>query len=66
MESEKLDPQFLEILACPECKAPVEQEKDQLVCTACGRRYPVRDGIPIMLLEEAEAPAPGWQPRRKE
>jgi hypothetical protein len=58
-----IDPQLLEILACPECKTPVEVEGDRLVCVHCGRRYRVEDGIPIMLLEEAEPPAPGWQPR---
>jgi hypothetical protein len=58
-----IDPQLLEILACPECKTPVEVEGDRLVCVRCGRRYRVEDGIPIMLLEEAEPPAPGWQPR---
>jgi hypothetical protein len=65
MAAEKLEAEFLEILACPECKAPVEQEEDRLVCTACGKRYPVREGIPIMLVEEAEPPAPGWQPRER-
>jgi hypothetical protein len=58
-----IDPQLLEILACPECKTPVELEGDRLVCVRCGRRYRVEDGIPIMLLEEAESPAPEWQPR---
>lgn len=49
-----LDEKLLEILACPECKTGVVQEKDRLVCKTCGRRYPVRDGIPVMLVEEAE------------
>ena len=66
MATDKLDPEFLEILACPECKAPVAQEGDRLICSACGKRYPVRDGIPIMLVGEAEPPAPGWQPSPKE
>ena len=65
MATEKLDKEFLEILACVDCKTPVEQEEDRLVCTACGKRYPVRDGIPIMLADEAESPAPGWKPRAK-
>ena len=33
------------------------EEGDRLVCERCGRRYPVRDGIPVMLIEEAELPA---------
>ena len=54
-----IDKELLEILACPACKAEVRQDGERLVCVACGRRYPVRDGIPVMLIEEAEAgPAP--------
>ncbi len=58
-----LDPQLLEILACPECKVKVVLEGDRLVCLHCGRRYRVEDDIPIMLLDEAEPPPPDWQPR---
>ena len=51
----KLDKELLEILACPVCKEPVELTKDEkgLRCRKCGRIYPIRDGIPIMLEEEA-------------
>ena len=52
-----IDPQLLDILACPVCKTAVRLEADKLVCTACGRRYPIRDGIPVMLVDEAELPA---------
>ncbi|GAA4712435.1 hypothetical protein GCM10023215_63960 [Pseudonocardia yuanmonensis] len=53
----QLDPQLLEILACPsEDHAPLTPVADQLVCTACGRRYPVVDGIPVLLLDEALPP----------
>jgi len=51
-----LDPRLLEILACPLCKAPVREEGERVVCVQCRRRYPVRDGIPVMLVEEAEVP----------
>ena len=51
-----IDETLLEILACPACKAPVKLEKDKIVCTGCGRRYPIRDDIPIMLIDEAELP----------
>ena len=51
-----IDPKLLEILACPACKTEVKLEGDRLVCVKCGRRYPVRDGIPVMLIEEAESP----------
>ena len=49
-----IDPELLAILACPVDHAPVREEPAHLVCTNCGRRYPVRDGIPVMLVEEAE------------
>ena len=56
---EGLDPTLLEILACPDDKAPVifqkEGDAERLTCTKCGKRYPVRDGIPVMLIDEASA-----------
>ena len=51
-----IDKELLEILACPACKAEVQLDGEQIVCLGCGRRYPIRDGIPIMLVDEAEAP----------
>lgn len=51
-----VDPELLKILACPACKVSVRLEGHSLVCDKCGRRYPVRDGIPIMLMDEAEQP----------
>ena len=54
---EGLDPTLLEILACPDDKEPViyqkEGDAERLTCTKCGKRYPVRDGIPVMLIDEA-------------
>ena len=46
---------LLDILACPECKKPLLQAPDgaSLKCTGCRRVYPVRDGIPILLKDEA-------------
>ncbi len=51
-----LDKELLEILACPKCKYEVEMRDDKIVCKnpACGLRYPIRDGIPVMLIDEAE------------
>ena len=49
-----IDNELLKILACPLDKADVVLEGDKIVCTKCKRRYPIRDGIPIMLIEEAE------------
>ncbi|MCD6361280.1 MAG: Trm112 family protein [Armatimonadetes bacterium] len=51
-----VDERLLEILVCPDCKGEVELEGERLVCRKCGLRYPVRNGIPIMLVEEAEKP----------
>ena len=50
---------LLDILACPACKAEIEYDEaaQKLVCTGeCQRRYPIRDGIPVMLIDEAELP----------
>jgi uncharacterized protein YbaR (Trm112 family) len=46
---------LLEILACPACKAKVELQPDGsgLKCVQCKRVYPIRDDIPVMLIEEA-------------
>lgn len=52
-----MDKELLEILACPLDKAPVYEEDDKIICTQCGRRYPIRDGIPVMLIDEAEVPS---------
>ncbi len=49
-----IDPKLLEILACPVCRTAVTLETDQLLCATCGRRYPIRDGIPVMLVDEAQ------------
>lgn len=48
---------LLRILVCPKCKGPLEHREAEasLVCAACRLRYPVRDGIPIMLIDEATA-----------
>lgn len=50
-----LDPLLLEILVCPVCKGKLTyREAEQgLDCDACQLRYPVRDGIPVMLVDEA-------------
>lgn len=50
-----IDKNLLDILACPACKHDIRLDGDKIVCTntACGLRYPIRDGIPIMLIDEA-------------
>ena len=54
----KLDASLLEILACPDCKAPLRADEaaEELVCTGCGLAYPVRDDIPVLLVDEARKP----------
>lgn len=49
--------ELMEILACPKCKQAVELAEDNqtIVCSACRLRYPVRDDIPVMLIDEAES-----------
>ncbi len=44
--------ELLDILACPVCKTAVRLDGDVLVCDTCKRRYPVEDGIPIMLVDD--------------
>jgi uncharacterized protein YbaR (Trm112 family) len=52
-----LDKKLLDILACPLCKGPLQWRHDAevLVCRADRLAFPVRDGIPVMLEEEARA-----------
>jgi hypothetical protein len=56
----KIDDWLLEILACPSCHSPLREdtEASELVCTneACGLAYPVRDDIPVLLVDEARRP----------
>ncbi|MER5973096.1 MULTISPECIES: Trm112 family protein [unclassified Streptomyces] len=63
-----LEAGLLEILACPACHAPLRDDTSaadtgtdagELVCTGagCGLAYPVRDGIPVLLVDEARRPA---------
>jgi uncharacterized protein YbaR (Trm112 family) len=50
-----VDPELLEILACPNCKTKVDLVKEgtALKCARCKRVYPIKDDIPVMLLDEA-------------
>jgi uncharacterized protein YbaR (Trm112 family) len=47
--------ELLDILVCPQCKKPLVQKEngESLKCTECHRVYPVRDNIPILLVDEA-------------
>jgi len=66
--SGRIDPELLAILVCPRCEAELEVRRAQdgeersLDCVACRLSYPVEDGIPVMLVEEAR-PIPTSAPR---
>ena len=61
--SSTLDPQLLEIIRCPDCRArfadPTASEVEELTCTGCGAVYPVRNGVPVLLVDEARRPEAG-------
>jgi uncharacterized protein YbaR (Trm112 family) len=59
-----LAPELVEILACPQCKGRLRELPDDggLVCERCRLLYPIRDQIPVMLVEEAVACPPGPTP----
>lgn len=50
-----LSKELLDILACPKCKGEIflKETQDGLICKACRLLYPIRDNIPVMLIEEA-------------
>ena len=50
-----LSKQLLEILACPKCKGGIslDESQQQIVCRACQLAFPIRDDIPVMLIDEA-------------
>ncbi|WP_321325164.1 Trm112 family protein [uncultured Parasphingorhabdus sp.] len=51
----RIDPELLEILVCPMTRTPLvhDEEASELISEAAGLAYPIRDGIPVMLVEEA-------------
>lgn len=54
-----IDPRLRQLLVCPVDHGTLTDDvaASRLVCTVCGRRYPVRDGIPVMLVDQAESPS---------
>jgi hypothetical protein len=54
----ELEDWVLDIIVCPKCHAALRAEDaaSELVCTGCGLAYPVRDNIPVLLIEEARKP----------
>ena len=59
--SSGVDPKLLEILVCPMTKGPLryDAERQELISEQAGLAYPIRDGIPIMLIDEARKLEPG-------
>ena len=55
-----LDPALMEVLVCPQCHGALREDEanSKLHCDQCSLAFPVEDGIPIMLVEEAEKTAP--------
>ena len=53
----ELSQELLDIIVCPDCHGALQQADGELVCTACGLAYPVTDGIPVLLVDEARRPA---------
>ncbi|MEM2878091.1 MAG: Trm112 family protein [Candidatus Hadarchaeales archaeon] len=49
---ERINPKLLRIIACPVCRAGLKIKNKELQCKKCGRRYPIKDGIPQLLPDE--------------
>lgn len=49
-----IDKELLDILACPACKGAIELKGTRIICNKCKKAYPIKDDIPVMLIEEAE------------
>ncbi len=56
MANTPIHPELLELLVCPLTRSKLQQDGDELVAEVGGLRYPIRDGIPVMLVEEAKLP----------
>lgn len=52
-----IDPALLEIIVCPDCHGSLAAQSEELVCADCGLAYPVKDDIPVLLVDEARKPA---------
>ncbi|MCB9757308.1 MAG: Trm112 family protein [Candidatus Omnitrophica bacterium] len=49
-----IDQDLLRILACPACRGEIQHKDEKIVCLKCGRKYPIKSGIPVMLVDQAE------------
>lgn len=51
-----LDPALATIIVCPDCHAALRELDAEIECTGCGLIYPIRDGIPVLLVDDARRP----------
>jgi len=51
-----IDEKLLALLACPACQGDVVLKDNKIVCTRCHRSYPIIDGIPVLLVDQASSP----------
>lgn len=53
-----VDKTLIDLLVCPACRSEIEYKdrRNVIICTGCGLHYPVRDNIPVMLVDEATRP----------
>ena len=49
-----IDPKLLEILACPACGGEIKLKDNRIVCLKCGRKYPINNGIPVLITDQAQ------------
>lgn len=49
-----IDKELIDVLACPVCQGDVELKVKKIVCRKCGKKYPIKGGIPVMLIDEAK------------
>ncbi len=48
-----IDKKLLDILACPSCQGDLVQQEEKLICQKCGLKYPIKEGVPVLLIDEA-------------
>ena len=53
-EKRMLNKKILKVIACPKCKKDVILRDEKIICINCNKQYPIRNNIPIMIVEEAE------------
>jgi len=51
-----MNPEIINILICPACGSAVREKENVIECTACKNRYPIENGIPVLLVDRAEKP----------